>query len=51
MAQKIVEKHITVDEATFKKLELIRKKEVRSKRAVVTMMIDKKFKEVFPNVK
>ena len=34
------EKHITVLQPTFDKLEEIRKKEVRSKRTVVTRLID-----------
>ena len=34
------EKHITVVEPTFEKLEEICKKEVRSKRAVVTRLIN-----------
>jgi len=50
MKKKIVEKHITVDEETFKKLELICKHGVKTtKRAEVTVMINKKFEEVFPN--
>lgn len=51
MKKKIVEKHITVSEETFNKLERIRKKTVRTKRAEVSLMIDKRFDEVFNNGK
>jgi len=44
--KKIVEKHITVDEPIFDKLNLICKKENRSKRAVVTRLINKAFEEM-----